>query len=70
MCLRGACGLKKIFGNLSADGWVSVPSLLVIWPEVSQPWSQRLLGVPGLDVSRRAHTSELIPLPPGFLSLQ
>ena len=44
MCLSGSCGLKKTFGNLSADGWVCVPSLLVMWPEASQPWSQRLLS--------------------------
>ena len=44
MCLRGGCRLKKTFGNFSVDGWVCVSSLLVIWPEASQPWSQRLLG--------------------------
>ena len=37
--------LSKTLIRLSADGWGWVPSLLVIWPEVTQHWSlPRLFG--------------------------
>ena len=35
--------LSKTLIRLSADGWGLVPSLLVVWPEVTQHWS-----LPGL----------------------
>ena len=35
--------LSKTLILLSADGWGWVPSLLVVWPAVTQPWS-----LPGL----------------------
>ena len=35
--------LSKTLICLSADGWGWVPSLLVVWPEVTQHWS-----LPGL----------------------
>ena len=37
--LVGSCGLRKIFGSLSADRWGCVPALLVVQPAVSQHWS-------------------------------
>ena len=30
--------LSKALIQLSADGWGCVPSLLVVWPEVTQSW--------------------------------
>ena len=35
--------LRKTLIQLSTDGWVCVPSLFVVWPEVTQPWSQQAL---------------------------
>ena len=31
----GVCEIIMIFGSLSANGWVSVPVLLVVWHRVS-----------------------------------
>ena len=31
--------LSKTVIHLSADGWGLVPSLLVVWPEVTEHWS-------------------------------
>ena len=28
----------KALIQLSADGWGCIPSLLVVWPEATQPW--------------------------------
>ena len=33
---RGGCGLRMTLGNPSAYGWDFVPTLFVVWPEVSQ----------------------------------
>ena len=35
--------LRKTLIQLSTDGWGSVPSLFVVWPKVTQPWSQQAL---------------------------
>ena len=35
--------LSKALIQLSTDGWGSVPSLFVVWPKVTQPWSQQAL---------------------------
>ena len=32
--------ISKTLIQLSADGWDSPPSLLVVWPEATQPWSR------------------------------
>ena len=42
-------GYGQILGSLSTDGWGCVPALLVVRPEVSQPWRQDTsqLGVAG-----------------------
>ena len=63
--------LSKPLFCLSADGWDLVPSLLVVWPEVTQHWS-----IPGSLVglmvdSGRVHTKEFFPelLLPVSLSL-
>ena len=37
--------LSKTIIRLSADGWGWVPSLLVVWPEVTQHWRLQLFGV-------------------------
>ena len=44
VCLAGSCGLRKTFGSLSADGWGCVPTLSVLWPEVSPHWSLEGVG--------------------------
>ena len=35
---RGCCGLRNSLGSLSAGGWGSVSTQLVVWPETSQHW--------------------------------
>ena len=35
----GGCELSMALGTLSADGWVCVPILLVVWPEAFQHWN-------------------------------
>ena len=40
----GGYGLRKSLGSLSADGWGCVPTLFVVWPEVSQHWSLQAVG--------------------------
>ena len=35
----GGCELSMALGTLSADGWVCVSILLVVWPEALQRWS-------------------------------
>ena len=37
---RGSCVFRITLGRLSADGWGCLPTLLVVVPEASQPWSQ------------------------------
>ena len=32
--------LSKALIQLSADGWGYTPSLVVVWPEVTQPWGR------------------------------
>ena len=36
--------LNKTLIHLSADGWVWVPSLLVVWPKATQYWSLQVFG--------------------------
>ena len=57
---RGACGLQKTLGSLSADGWGCVPTMLVVCPETSQHWSLLAVGWGQVLVSRW--------LPPGELT--
>ena len=43
--VSGAGGkFNKTWIHLSADGWSCVPSLLIVWPEVTRHWSLRLYG--------------------------
>ena len=42
--LIGSCWLRTTSGSLSADGWVCVPTLLVVWPEAPQHWSLQAVG--------------------------
>ena len=39
----GQLWAQKDLGSLS-DGWVCVPTLLVVWLEVSQHWSLQAVG--------------------------
>ena len=41
---RGVCELGATLSSLSVDGWGCVPTLLVVWPEVSQHGACRLVG--------------------------
>ena len=43
----GICELSMNLGSLSADGWVCVPVLLVVWHEASSSGGCRLLGRAG-----------------------
>ena len=45
LALVGRVVLSKTLIQLSTDEWGCVPSLLVVWHEVIQPWA---LWVPGL----------------------
>ena len=38
----GRALLSEALIQLSADGWVCSPSLVVVWPEVTQPGVYRL----------------------------
>ena len=40
LALVGRTLLCKALIQLSADGWGCTPSLVVVWPEVNQPWVQ------------------------------
>ena len=39
LALMGRDRLSKTLTQLLADGWGCAPSLLVVWPEATQPWS-------------------------------
>ena len=41
---RGGSALSTTLGSLSAGGWSCVPTLLVVWPEMSQHWSLQVVG--------------------------
>ena len=40
----GICELSTTLGSLSADGWVCIPFLLVVWHEVSSTGVHGQLG--------------------------
>ena len=44
LALVGRAFLSEALFHLSADGWVCAPSLVVVWPEVTQPGVYRLYG--------------------------
>ena len=46
------CELNTILGRLSADEWVSVPVLLVVWPEVFSTGAYRVLSGTSLETQR------------------
>ena len=64
--------LSKTLIRLTAAGWDSVPSLLVVWPEATQHWSlpNSLVGL--MADSGRAQAKEFFPelLLPVLLSSQ
>ena len=43
LALVGRALLGKALIQLSADGWGCTASLVVVWPEASQPWGLRAL---------------------------
>ena len=40
----GQAHAQEDFRKPSADGWGCVPTLLVVWPDVSQHWSLQAVG--------------------------
>ena len=38
LVLVGRALLSKALVQLSSDGWGCTPSLVVVWPEATQPW--------------------------------
>ena len=62
--------LSKALIHLCADGWGWVPSLLVVWPEVTQHWRLPSSLVRLMMDSGRAHSKQYFPelLLPVFLS--
>ena len=38
LALVGKALLSKALNQLLADGWSCIPSLFIVWPEMSQPW--------------------------------
>ena len=43
LALVGRALLSKALIQLSADGWGCTPSLVVVWPEATQPWGLQAL---------------------------
>jgi len=43
LSLMGRAVLSKTLIQLSVDGWGCAPSLLVVWPEATQPWRLQAL---------------------------
>lgn len=41
---NGGCVLRKSLGSQSVDGWGCVPTMVVVWPKVSQHQSLQALG--------------------------
>ena len=41
---RGDGKLSSTLGSLSDDGWCCVPTLLVVWLELSEQWSLQAVG--------------------------
>ena len=44
LALVGQVLLSKTLIQLSTDGWGCIPFLVVVWPEVTQPWGLGLYG--------------------------
>jgi len=41
--LVGRALISKALIQLSTDGWGCTPSLVVVWPEATQPWGLQAL---------------------------
>ena len=41
---NGGCVLRKSLGSQSADGWDCVPTMVIVWPKVSQHQSLQAFG--------------------------
>lgn len=42
---KGGCVLRMSVGRPTADDWVYLPTLFVVWPEVLQHWSLQAVGL-------------------------
>ena len=63
VCLVGSCVLRKTLSiSLSADGWGCVPTLLVVWPKVTQHWSLQAGGWGQVLVPKCQPLGELTPM--------
>ena len=47
-----SCGFRRTLSSLPDDGWDCVPTLLAVWPEVSQHWSLWAAGCGQVFVSK------------------
>ena len=59
---RGGFGLRMTLGGLSADELGYIPTLRVVWPEVSQHWSLQAVGWGQLLVTKLWSLGELMPM--------
>ena len=57
----GGSWLRMTLGSLSVDGWGCVPTLLVVWPEVSWHWSLQAIGWGSVSVPKWQLSGELMP---------
>ena len=55
LALVGRALLSEALFHLSADGWVCAPSLVVVWPEATQPWGLQ-------DLHQRGPSSAPVPV--------
>ena len=55
LALMGRALLSKALIQSSADGWGCVPSLLVVWPEVTQSWVYGHYGRVNGDLQKDLH---------------
>ena len=62
--LVGRTMFGKALIRLFADGWDCTPSLLVVWPEVTQPWGRRGSMVGLMENSKK---TDVKGHPPGLL---
>ena len=55
LALVGRALLSKALIQFSTDGWDCTPSLVVVWPEVTQPWGLQALCRDNGDLQETLH---------------
>ena len=58
----GGCELRKTLSSLSPDGWIRVPSLLVVWPETPQHGSLQAILLDQVLVSKWWPLGQFMPM--------